>query len=252
MSVCDSLGARCVPQGHHASAYSELSARVLAAYHNWQLEHNSESRYKIFDCAQVTTLYRSAPWCRAQVPARGNVRAHAQLEAVIFDCDGVILESEDLHRRAYNAAFQNFRVECDGSPVVWSEEFYDELQNTVGGGKPKMRWYFSPDRNGWPTSSIVGDPPRTEDEQALLIDTLQVGPPRADFSGCTQHQRFHSTACALSGTCSGLLPGIKLAALTCVVPQGRTDLHSGRAQLVHLFSCGWTGRGALQAPVVWN
>jgi hypothetical protein len=24
--------------------------------------------------------------------------------------------------------------------VDWSEAFYDVLQNTVGGGKPKMRW----------------------------------------------------------------------------------------------------------------
>lgn len=23
-----------------------------------------------------------------------------------------------------------------------SEEFYDKLQNSIGGGKPKMRWYF--------------------------------------------------------------------------------------------------------------
>eukprot|EP00892_Ulva_mutabilis_P010538 jgi/Ulvmu1/7857/UM004_0088.1 len=110
---------------------------------------------------------------KAQMSARGMVRAHAQLEAVIFDCDGVILESEDLHRRAYNAAFANFDVKCNGEPVEWSEEFYDELQNTVGGGKPKMRWYFSPDRNGWPTSSILPDVPGAEDEQAVLIDTLQ-------------------------------------------------------------------------------
>ncbi len=56
---------------------------------------------------------------------------------------GVILLSEDLHRVAYNAAFEHFDVRCDGELVVWSEEFYDMLQNTVGGGKPKMRWYFS-------------------------------------------------------------------------------------------------------------
>ena len=24
--------------------------------------------------------------------------------------------------------------------VYWSEEYYDMLSNTVGGGKPKMRW----------------------------------------------------------------------------------------------------------------
>ncbi len=25
--------------------------------------------------------------------------------------------------------------------LEWTEEFYDELQNKIGGGKPKMRWY---------------------------------------------------------------------------------------------------------------
>lgn len=66
------------------------------------------------------------------------------IEALIFDCDGVIVESEGIHREAYNAAFQHFNVVCPGTsgPLVWTEEFYDMLQNKVGGGKPKMRWYF--------------------------------------------------------------------------------------------------------------
>lgn len=59
---------------------------------------------------------------------------------------GVIVESEDLHRQAYNAAFEQFNIRCpdaDGDSVVnWSVEYYDDLQNTVGGGKPKMRHYF--------------------------------------------------------------------------------------------------------------
>ena len=59
-----------------------------------------------------------------------------------FTLTGVILLSEELHRVAYNAAFEHFDVRCGGKLVVWSEEFYDQLQNTVGGGKPKMRWYF--------------------------------------------------------------------------------------------------------------
>jgi hypothetical protein len=58
---------------------------------------------------------------------------------------GVILESEDAHREAYNAAFQQFDIRCpgaDGDIVTWSPEYYDDLQNRVGGGKPKMRHYF--------------------------------------------------------------------------------------------------------------
>lgn len=63
--------------------------------------------------------------------------------ALIFDYDGVILESEHLHRQAYNNA-AHFNVRCPNSPssepLNWSPEFYDELQNQIGGGKPKMRW----------------------------------------------------------------------------------------------------------------
>jgi len=118
----------------------------------------------------------------SQVPARARgqravsiCRAVPELKALIFDCDGVILESEDLHRVAYNDAFKKFDVRCGGKLVEWSVEFYDVLQNTVGGGKPKMRWYFS-QREGaqWPTSSILGGrAPASEEEQARLIDELQ-------------------------------------------------------------------------------
>lgn len=63
---------------------------------------------------------------------------------------GVILESEDLHRVAYNATFEHFRVQPkgEGDYADWSVEFYDKLQNSIGGGKPKMRWYFGRSQYG--------------------------------------------------------------------------------------------------------
>ncbi|KAH9305170.1 hypothetical protein KI387_009574, partial [Taxus chinensis] len=95
------------------------------------------------------------------------------LEALIFDCDGVILESEHLHRKAYNATFAHFNVRCRSSSnlVDWDEELYDQLQNQIGGGKPKMRWYFN--KNGWPYSNIFQNPPSNDSEKSELIDTLQ-------------------------------------------------------------------------------
>lgn len=106
--------------------------------------------------------------------ARTIVASAASIDALIFDCDGVIVESENIHRVAYNAAFDNFDVVCPGNTatVDWTVEFYDMLQNKVGGGKPKMRWYFG--ENGWPTSNVLGGKvPETEEEKTLLIDTLQ-------------------------------------------------------------------------------
>ncbi|KAI9166127.1 hypothetical protein LWI28_026690 [Acer negundo] len=96
------------------------------------------------------------------------------LKALIFDCDGVILESEHLHRQAYNDAFSHFNVRCNSSskqPLNWASDFYDVLQNQIGGGKPKMRWYFK--EHGWPSSTIFDTPPENDDDRAKLIDTLQ-------------------------------------------------------------------------------
>eukprot|EP00890_Picochlorum_soloecismus_P006787 jgi/Picsp_1/933/NSC_04418-R1_protein len=96
------------------------------------------------------------------------------IEALIFDCDGVIVESEGIHREAYNAAFQHFDVVCPGTsgPLVWTEEFYDMLQNKVGGGKPKMRWYFG--EHGWPATAVLGGAaPETDADKEKIIDTIQ-------------------------------------------------------------------------------
>ncbi|XVF15226.1 hypothetical protein REPUB_Repub09cG0132600 [Reevesia pubescens] len=101
-----------------------------------------------------------------------SVSASHSLQALIFDCDGVILESEHLHRQAYNDAFSHFNVRCSPSqPLNWDPDFYDVLQNQIGGGKPKMRWYFK--EHGWPSSTIFETPPEGDEERAKLIDTLQ-------------------------------------------------------------------------------
>ncbi|KAF8654343.1 hypothetical protein HU200_061523 [Digitaria exilis] len=98
----------------------------------------------------------------------------SSLDALIFDCDGVILESEHLHRQAYNDAFAHFGLRCPPSssdPLYWDEAFYDELQNRIGGGKPKMRWYFG--ENGWPSSKIFETPPSTDSDKEKLVDIIQ-------------------------------------------------------------------------------
>eukprot|EP00439_Symbiodinium_sp_Y106_P050408 s2664_g6.t1 len=87
--------------------------------------------------------------------------ASETMHALLLDCDGVIADSESLHREAYNEVFEEF-----GLLVRWSEEYYDYLQNKIGGGKPKMRLYFN--ENGWPPSA--GDDAESHEK---LIDDLQ-------------------------------------------------------------------------------
>lgn len=92
--------------------------------------------------------------------------------ALIFDCDGVIIETEELHRLAYNAAFQAADLTIDSSPVDWSVEYYDVLQNTVGGGKGKMFFHFRNTTGAFPMSGDKPAPATPEEEQAL-VDALQ-------------------------------------------------------------------------------
>ena len=65
------------------------------------------------------------------------------MEALIFDCDGVIVDTEkDGHRIAFNKAFS-----AKGIHAEWGVEEYKELVH-VAGGKERMRHYFN--EMGWP------------------------------------------------------------------------------------------------------
>jgi HAD superfamily hydrolase (TIGR01509 family) len=65
------------------------------------------------------------------------------LRAVIFDCDGVLVDTErDGHRVAFNRAFA-----ARGYDFEWSVAEYAELLK-VAGGKERMRHYFN--QQGWP------------------------------------------------------------------------------------------------------
>ena len=93
--------------------------------------------------------------------------------ALLFDCDGVIVETEEMHRVAYNAAFDKYGLKLkSGEPVVWSVEYYDILQNTVGGGKPKMHHYFNNEVKHWP-EGVDGHSTESEGGQIKLVDALQ-------------------------------------------------------------------------------
>lgn len=84
---------------------------------------------------------------------------HAKLDALIFDCDGVLAETErDAHRVAFNLAFSE-----QGLPIDWDPALYGDLLKT-GGGKERMTAYW--DRIGWP----VGFP--SHESQRALVKQL--------------------------------------------------------------------------------
>lgn len=106
----------------------------------------------------------------ASVVANASTTSNPRF-ALLFDCDGVIVETEELHRLAYNGAFEAFELKIDGTPVEWVVEYYDVLQNTVGGGKPKMKWHFG--QNAWPTSTMFAEAPTSDEDRDALVDALQ-------------------------------------------------------------------------------
>lgn len=58
------------------------------------------------------------------------------LEAIIFDVDGTLSETEEVHREAFNRAF-----EAAGLPWHWDRGLYGELLR-VTGGKERIRHYI--------------------------------------------------------------------------------------------------------------
>lgn len=57
------------------------------------------------------------------------------LEALIFDVDGTLAETEELHRQAFNETFAGF-----GLDWIWSAELYRALLK-ITGGKERIRYY---------------------------------------------------------------------------------------------------------------
>ena len=104
-----------------------------------------------------------------------SMSLNSKLECLLFDCDGVIVETEELHRIAYNKAFASRGLKLpSGENVEWGPKFYDELSNTIGGGKPKMMYYFNNLAKAWPISNKPYKPaPKSEKDKADLVDKLQ-------------------------------------------------------------------------------
>jgi len=71
------------------------------------------------------------------------LQAVGNLDALIFDCDGVLADTErDGHRVSFNKAFKEKGIDCE-----WSVEKYGQLLET-GGGKERMTAHWN--EAGWP------------------------------------------------------------------------------------------------------
>ena len=79
-----------------------------------------------------------------------SMKLMGNFDALLFDCDGVIAETErDAHRVTFNSAFAE-----KGISTEWDVELYGELLK-IGGGKERMTAHFN--KVGWPSSVQESD-----------------------------------------------------------------------------------------------
>ena len=64
----------------------------------------------------------------------------SKLQALLFDVDGTLADTEEIHRQAFNAAFAAAELDW-----VWSHDRYHDLLS-VTGGKERIRFYLERDR----------------------------------------------------------------------------------------------------------
>ncbi len=60
----------------------------------------------------------------------------SQLTTLLFDVDGTLAETEEVHRKSFNKSFAQAGLDWD-----WTPEIYEELLN-VTGGKERIRHYL--------------------------------------------------------------------------------------------------------------
>ena len=73
------------------------------------------------------------------------------IKAIIFDVDGTLSETEEIHRRAFNLAFEE-----KGLPWHWDQAEYRSLLN-VTGGKERIRFYIEQKDRKQLKATIVDD-----------------------------------------------------------------------------------------------
>eukprot|EP00958_Prasinococcus_capsulatus_P003784 scaffold346_cov387-Prasinococcus_capsulatus_cf.AAC.27 len=141
------------------------SPRCLSRKLDWERIRISELFSYLFQTAYVPATDVCSPV--ASVWLSGRLVA-----ALLFDCDGVLVDTEkDGHRVSFNKAFairgsRTQRCCCSekGLDVEWGVEEYGELLK-IGGGKERMTHYFNSTQ--WPAQVAESD---ADAKQAFVKD----------------------------------------------------------------------------------
>ena len=101
--------------GKNAISLNGASALLVAAFQPILPKTQSNHRRTLSD-RHLQSASRKSWLIRRNAEASNDAFEYA----LLFDCDGVILETEELHRLAYNEAFRHFKLTIQNEPVVWS------------------------------------------------------------------------------------------------------------------------------------
>jgi hypothetical protein len=130
---------------------------------------------------------------RAGARCARPLQIQARLEAVLFDCDGVLADTErDGHRISFNRAFKEFGLKVGDKDMEWDVETYGKLLE-IGGGKERMMGYWQEigwDQGNWDLAKklherktkifsdlIAGGEIPLRAGVSRLVDELFAGPP---------------------------------------------------------------------------
>ncbi len=95
-----------------------------------------------------------------------------QLEALIFDCDGTLAETEEAHRAAFNALFREHDLDWH-----WSIETYTELLK-ITGGKERIRHFvrhYAPSKADYYIANDDLIPPMHVRKTAIYMELVKTG-----------------------------------------------------------------------------
>lgn len=137
---------------------------------------------------------------------QGNI-AMAKLTTLLFDVDGTLADTEEIHRRAFNAAFADA-----GLDWIWDSALYRELLQ-VTGGKERIRFYLERFREPGASAAVSDD----------------------RIAGLHQHKTVHYTRMLATGEVplrpgverlmrEALARGLRLAIVTTTTPVNVTAL----------------------------
>lgn len=114
----------------NTNAFTSLTRRTPSLLVPFSSNHQSQSSRVLLVASEEATTATTRLYSSSETESEESEESESETKkcefdyALIFDCDGVIIETEELHRLAYNKAFEEAKLEIDGDAVEWTVDYY--------------------------------------------------------------------------------------------------------------------------------